>query len=136
LSIYNENSIFVLLKKLVVIFLLTVYALSSSGMTLQFHYCCGKLKSIQLTPVTEKQCGMKHSMFSKPCCSDKQVEFKLKGDQKSEQAKFVFFILAPLEKPEASFNLQPTVSKAIIPEIFAPPPLTNPLYIFYCTYRI
>jgi len=112
------------------------YGLSSSGMTLQFHYCCGKLKSIQLTPVTEKQCGMKHSMFSKPCCNDKQVELKLKGDQKTEQAKFVFSAPVPIEKAEAFFNLQPTVSKAIIPEIFAPPPLANPLYIFHCVYRI
>jgi len=114
-----------------------VYGLSSSGMTIQFHYCCGKLKSIQLASVTEKQCGMKHSMFNKPCCSDKHVEFKLKGDQKPEQAKFVFFTPVDIEKEEVFLNCQPlVVSRNIVPEIFAPPPPANPLYIFNCVYRI
>jgi len=126
----------VALKKIVIIFLLMVYGLSSSGMTLQFHYCCGKLKSIQLSAVTEKQCGMKHSMFNKPCCNDKQVEFKLKGDQKSEQAKFVFFVPPCPEKPEVFLIFQPVSSASLIPEIFTPPPLTNPLYILHCVYRI
>jgi hypothetical protein len=127
----------VLLKKLAVILLLMVYGLSSSGMTIQFHYCCGKLKSIQLSPVSEKQCGMKYMPVSKKkCCDDKQVELKLKGDQKTEQAKFVLFAPDVLQREEFVFNSQPVVARALTPEIFAPPPLVNPLYIFYCVYRI
>jgi hypothetical protein len=126
----------VALKKLVVILLLVVYGVSSSGMTIQFHYCCGKLKSVQLSTVTEKQCGMKHSMFSKPCCSDKQVELKLKGDQKTEQAKFGFFAPVQMNKPELSLNVRSVVSQTIVPEIYAPPPLTHSLYTFHCVYRI
>ena len=128
-----------LLKKLAVILLLMVYGLSSSGMTIQFHYCCGKLKSIKLSPAGEKQCGMKHSMskmLNKPCCNDKQVELKLKGDQRTEQAKFVFFTPDLPQKSEFIFTSEPLVAKTIIPEIFAPPPLTDPLYIFHCVYRI
>jgi hypothetical protein len=113
-----------------------VYGLSSSGMTIQFHYCCGKLKDIKLSSVPEKQCGMKHSFSKKPCCDDKQVELKLKSDQKSEQAKFVFFAPALPKQETGIFNLQPAVSKTVIPEIFAPPPLQNPLYILHCVYRI
>jgi hypothetical protein len=126
----------VALKKLVVILLLMIYGVSSSGMTIQFHYCCGKLKSVQLSTVTKKQCGMKHSKLSKPCCSDKQVELKLKGDQKTEQAKFVFFVPAQMNKPQAFLNIRPVVSQSGIPEIYAPPPLTNSLYTFHCVYRI
>jgi len=126
----------VALKKLVVILLLMVYGVSSSGMTIQFHYCCGKLKSVQLSTVTEKQCGMKHSMFSKPCCSDKQVQLKLNGDQKVEQAKFVFFVPVQMNKPEFFLNVRPIVSKSIVPEIYAPPPLTHSLNTFHCVYRI
>lgn len=125
-----------LLKKIVVILLLMVYGLSSSGMTIQFHYCCGKLKSIQLSPVNEKQCGMKHALSTKPCCSDKHVEFKLKGDQKPEQAKVVFYAPVQLEKTEFFLNLPHEPSLVIIPEVFAPPPLANPLYIFHCVYKI
>lgn len=127
-----------MLKKLAVIVLLMVYGLSSSGMTIQFHYCCGKLKSIQLSPVSEKKCGMKHSMkmLSKPCCNDKQVELKLKGDQKTGQAKFVFCTPDAPQREEFVFYSQPLVSKTIIPEIFAPPPLSSPLYMLHCVYRI
>lgn len=127
-----------LLKKLLVILLLMVYGLSSSGMTIQFHYCCGKLKSIQLSPVSEKKCGMKHSMkmLNKPCCNDKQVELKLKGEQRTEQAKFVFFTPDLPKKNEFILTTEPVVAKNIVPEIFAPPPLADPLYIFHCVYRI
>jgi len=129
-------SIFVLLKKLVVILLIMVYGLSSSGMTIQFHYCCGKLKSIGLTSVSEQQCGMKHSMQNKRCCDDKQVELKLKGEQKTEQAKIVFFTPDLPKRVEYSFEPQFVSSTAIVPEIFAPPPLGNPLYILHSVYRI
>jgi hypothetical protein len=129
-------SIFVLLKKLVVILLLMVYGLSSSGMTLQFHYCCGKLKSIGLTSLSEKQCGMKHSMQKKRCCDDKQVELKLKGEQKTEQAKIVFSTPDLPKRVEYSFEQNFVSSTAIVPGIFAPPPPGNPLYILHSVYRI
>jgi hypothetical protein len=127
----------VLLKKLVSIILLLVYGLSSSGMTIQFHYCCGKLKNISLSAVATKQCGMKHASVGKPCCNDKQVELKLNADQKTEQvAKFVFS--APVvEKQESGiFVFAPVITKPVVPEIFAPPPLQNSLYILHCVYRI
>ena len=125
------------MKKIVSILLLLVYGLSSSGMTVQFHYCCGKLKNIKLSSVTEKQCGMKHSFGKKPCCDDRQIELKLKSDQKAEQtSKFVFSALELLKQDPEIFVLQPMASKTLIPEIFAPPPLHKSLYIFHCSYRI
>lgn len=125
------------MKKLASLILLLVYGLSSTGMTIQFHYCCGKLKDISFSPVAVKQCGMKHMSVGKPCCNDKRVELKLKADQKTEQvAKFMFSVPVP-EKPESGdFVLTPFVSSTVVPEIFAPPPLTNSLYILHCVYRI
>jgi hypothetical protein len=125
------------LKKIVAIALLLVYGLSSSGMTISFHYCCGKLKDIKLFPATEKQCGMKHGFSKKPCCNDKQIELKLKADQKTEQsAKFIFSTPALSKEQADVFISHPAVFKTIVPEIFAPPPLQNPLYILHCIYRI
>jgi hypothetical protein len=124
-------------KKLVAIVLLLVYGLSSSGMTIQFHYCCGKLKNIKLSPVTVKPCGMKHAFSKKPCCDDRQVELKLKADQKAEQAtKFVFSVPTVSKQEAGVFILHPMVRKTILPEIFAPPPLKAPLYILHSVYRI
>ena len=128
---------FVPLKKIVAIALLLVYGLSSSGMTISFHYCCGKLKDIKLSPVTEKPCGMKHGFSKKPCCDDKQIELKLKADQKTEQAAKFIFPAPALTKQEADiFIFHPFVYSTRVPEIFAPPPLQNPLYILHCIYRI
>ena len=125
------------LKKLFSIILLLVYGLSSSGMTVQFHYCCGKLKDIKLTPVSEKQCRMNHSFGKKPCCDSKQVELKLKADQKTEQSvKFSFFTPALTKQQSGIVVLEPEIEKTILPEVVAPPPLQNPLYILHCVYRI
>jgi hypothetical protein len=105
-------------------------------MTIQFHYCCGKLKEVKLSPITKKQCGMDHSMSKKQCCDDKQVELKITADQRTEQAaKFIFFT-SDLPKQETGIVFEPTVSKAGVPEIFAPPPKQDPLYILHCVYRI
>jgi len=81
---------------------------------------------------------MKHApMSKKKCCDDKQVELKLKADQNTQQAAKFVFSSPCLQKQEAgAFEIKPVVSKTIIPEIFAPPPSQNPLYIFHCIYRI
>jgi hypothetical protein len=126
------------LKKIVAILFLLVYGLSSTGATIQFHYCCGKLKTIKLTQVAQKECGMKHSAPGKrKCCDDKQIELKIKADQKAEQAVKFTSWSPSIAKQELPIVVEkPVVSKAIVQEVFAPPPLGNTLYIFYCVYRI
>src|SRR4051812_8247477 len=77
------------MKKFFAVILFLVYGLSSSGMTLHLHYCCGKLKNVQLTPVEKKHCGTaKQHSVSKPCCNEKEISLKLKGDYDS--AKILF----------------------------------------------
>jgi hypothetical protein len=126
------------LKKIVAILFLLVYGLSSTGATIQFHYCCGKLKTIKLTQVAQKDCGMKHSApAKKKCCDDKQIELKIKADQKAEQAVTFASWTPSILQQELPIDLeQQVVSKAIVPEVFAPPPLGEPLYILHCVYRI
>ena len=124
------------LKKLASIILLLVYGLSSSGMTIQFHYCCGKLKNVQLSPISEKQCGMKHSS-SKKCCDDKKVELKLKSDQRTEAtAKFNFSVPVLLKTESENFNSTLFVGKTVSPEVFAPPPQSTSLCVLNCVFRI
>jgi hypothetical protein len=106
-------------------------------MTIQFHYCCGKLKDVTLESASKKKCAMDHTMSKKKCCDDKQVELKIKSDQRTEQAtKFIFFT-PELPKQEARvFASELTVSKTVVPEIFAPPPKQKSLFILHCVYRI
>lgn len=47
-----------------------MYGVSSSGATLYFHYCCGKLVNIELSSVNA-HCGKDHKMGTKACCETK-----------------------------------------------------------------
>ena len=125
------------MKKLSLILLLVVYGLSSSGMTVNFHYCCGKLKKVEFSSA-QVECGMKvkHNS-SKKCCDNKQLDLKVKDDQKiTESAKSVFKTIAvPISFSVLSIAHSVT-SNYLIPSICAPPPLSKQLYIFHCVYRI
>lgn len=125
------------MKKLFAIMLLLVYGLSSSGMTLHFHYCCGKLKKVDLTPVKEDQCGTQHKMGSKPCCDDKQVSLKLKAEQNHAKALNYSFSITGIKPIQPEYRVStPIQTKNLIPEVFAPPPLQKDFNHLYCIYRI
>jgi hypothetical protein len=116
-----------------------VYGTSSFGMTLHFHYCCGKLKKIDLTPPEYKKCGSAkhHDMGGKPCCDSKQVSIKIKSDQnpsKGLQASFISVAVKPVQ-PDF-FVSNPVENKKLLPEVFAPPPLEKDFNHLFCIYRI
>ena len=132
------------MKKLLVILLLMVYGLSSTGMTVNFHYCCGKLKKVEFSSAqVECRMKMKHSS-GKKCCDNQQVEFKVKADQKiTESGKTIisgkaFITDVATSSSYSSFAFANSIhSKTLIPSVFAPPPLANyPLYVLNCIYRI
>ena len=126
------------MKKLLALVLLMGYGLSSIGMTVHLHYCCGKLDKIQFSAPSKKHCGNKHEHISgKSCCDDKEISIKLKSDYNSEKQ-----LIAPLHIAanktahlELSASL-PLLSKKLLPEIFAPPPLQKDIPALYCIYRI
>ena len=125
-------------KKILVILLLLVYGGSSFGMTLHFHYCCGKLKKVDLTPPEHQSCGgARHKeMGGKPCCDSKQVSIKIQSDQnpsKVVQASFSALAIKPL-LPEYCVS-SPVEQKKLLPEVFAPPPEKDFNQLF-CVYRI
>ncbi|MER3470932.1 MAG: hypothetical protein C4330_06235 [Chitinophagaceae bacterium] len=120
--------------------MLMVYGLSSSGTTVQFHYCCGKLKKIEFKPVEQTACkhGM-HKMKNKKCCENKAVELKVKGDQKAEHTSSFKYFKSISEARTVSFVLvhEQYISRQLFPDAFAPPPqLSTPIFIMNCVYRI
>jgi hypothetical protein len=70
------------MKKLSIILIMLVYGLSSSGMSVNLHFCCGELDDISFSNQKEKSCRKDDDAFSKKrCCDNKHLEFKLKADQ-------------------------------------------------------
>src|SRR5688500_13705715 len=95
-------------------------------MTVNFHYCCGKLKKVQFSSA-QIECGMKMNHgSSKKCCDSKQLELKVKADQKvPEGAKQVLQVNdLPLNFSQFAFAA-PVDKKFLIPSVFAPPPLAG-----------
>ncbi|MCU7548765.1 hypothetical protein OCK74_06530 [Chitinophagaceae bacterium LB-8] len=77
------------MKKLFIILLMLVYGLSSTGTSINLHFCCGKLDGISFSTPNEKSCAKDQvSLSKKRCCDDKHLEFKLKADQEPS-AKWV-----------------------------------------------
>ncbi|RYY44270.1 MAG: hypothetical protein EOO06_18410 [Chitinophagaceae bacterium] len=127
------------MKKLLAIMILLVYGLSSTGMTVHFQYCCGKLEKINLVPPAIKHCaGDKGSKIeNKRCCDDKEVSLKISSEQSA--AKILYPDSFPIAIKTVLPNLflsSPFETKKLLPEVFAPPPLNKQLTHLYCTYRI
>lgn len=128
------------MKKFAVILLLLLYGSSSIGMTLHFHYCCGKLKRIDLSAAPAVACSMDKKVpaaSSTPCCDHKQLTFQIKSDQNLGGVVYM-----PEQQPVLTLHqiitltAQPLAGKHLVPEVFAPPPLQPSLLHLYCTYRI
>jgi hypothetical protein len=124
------------MKKILVILLLLVYGGSTSGMTLYFHYCCGQLKNIDLTPVEHKGCGQHSQMDKQSCCQSQSLELKVKSEHKSEPS------FSPLYKcsilPAEEVFVTPSIANFhTVPKAGLPPPLlVSSLFILHCVFRI
>lgn len=126
------------MKKLVALVMILLYGLSSTGATLQMHYCCGKLKSVELGTRPVKDCGSKQKMGSRPCCETKQVSAKSK-DQQQDVYTVTFGQQAPADFQHYFASVTPAVPQMATntqPADHSPPPLPNSLFILYCVFRI
>lgn len=126
------------MKKLVAIFMILLFGVSSSGATIQLHYCCGKLKTISFGSIHEKDCGMQGEMGSKPCCETKSISAK---EQASEHE--VFTINPGIQSPvEPGWCTDVTNLPVYVPQTatvpFAPPspPLAQDICVLHCVFRI
>ena len=126
------------MKKLFAIFLIMLFAVSSSGATLQLHYCCGKLKTISFGSIHEKECGMDGMMGSKPCCETKSISA---NEQSANQEIYTINlgVNAPVEpmifNSPASLQTFPA-EKEPLPVAQASPPLSKDICILHCVFRI
>jgi len=130
------------MKKAAIILLICIYSLSSFGIGIRQFYCCGQLKSTDITFVQKESkgnCGKGEAMNS-GCCQTKFTTLKVKDshivadDINSPVKHFAdLHLFIPSFEPLAFVNQQMDIANPS----HAPPPKQNiPIYILCCTYRI
>ena len=132
------------MKKLVIAILSFLYISTSSGATLQMHYCMDKLVDWSIGHSDKKNtcnnCGMeKDGKGKNGCCKDEHKQLKIEKDQKTAAAFELTLSLAtaiPVSHPVYNF-----VGIASVTEQFplsnAPTPSPHlAAYIRNCTFRI
>ncbi|HTH31027.1 MAG TPA: hypothetical protein VL946_06730 [Lacibacter sp.] len=132
------------MKKLVVAILSFLYISTSSGATLQMHYCMDKLVDWSIGHTDDKNtcnnCGMeKDGQGKNGCCKDEQKQLKIEKDQKIAQSFQVMQLVATaLPVPFISFAQQLPSSATEENPCSNAPPLTDntSLYIRNCVFLI
>jgi hypothetical protein len=128
------------MKKITAILLLTVYSLTTLGVGIRQFYCCGKLKSTNITLIQEAKEKCSNSNAMKGCCKTTFKSFKLKASHIFSSGTAVDFtkyfteLDIPATAPAINVSINETL--AVTNARHAPPGKNIPLYIFYCTYLI
>jgi hypothetical protein len=120
------------MQKFLVIFFSMLYLTVTSGITMNLHYCGGKLKTVSFFSNNEKGCcGTKKK--SKGCCKDKTKLIKVEENHKASkvtEASNPTVHLVALLSSQLLFNLSNDNSVDIISKYYSPPVLyDNPLYL-------
>lgn len=118
------------MTRLLTICLLSLFTLGSSGLSLQLHFCCGKLKSVEVN--THKECcdGNKVS----DCCIVSPAT--LPGSVKAEAVKVVVqpALIPPVAEVRTAIAYTGADLFYAVPE---PPPLSSvPIYLMNRVFRI
>jgi hypothetical protein len=125
-------------KRILVIAILICYSIASFGVSVNYFYCCGKLKSVSLVDKSaEQNCKGKKK---KSCCKNKTVRIQLKADQK-QNTQTNYEIVAPFAVailPEYGFAISNPVVTYQQPSLYKrPPPNIIPSRnILFCVFRI
>ncbi|MCS2159594.1 hypothetical protein MUU47_00185 [Scandinavium sp. H11S7] len=128
------------MKKISLILLITIYSLSTLGIGVKQFYCCGKLKSTDVSFVqkdTKDNCS-KGSMGG--CCKTKFQSLKVKDSHVGADATATpVKHLTDLHLFTTAFEMPLLASKPLdIANATHAPPLHHgvPIYILNCVYRI
>lgn len=95
-KIYKLRGFCIQMKRLFLFLLVVLYLVVSSGVTLSFHYCMGRLADLEwgITEDVCSSCG--HKKTSSHCCSTEAHFIKLIVDQNAEHSPVMDFTPAIL----------------------------------------
>ena len=130
------------MKKIVTTILLLVYMVTSSGATIQLHYCMDRLVGWSLSATgtsTCVKCGMEKKGH-KGCCHDEDKTIKVDRDQKASDT--FLNVLVPtvaLDKSPLDYRALVWIFNPVLlfPTNNAPPSRKKlPLFIYLSVFRI
>jgi hypothetical protein len=133
---------FTWLKKGCIILLLAIYAFSISGLSMQVHYCWGKVSGISLqynSTQTQTGCKLCHQKARPACCTNELIGI----DTDDTQGIPVFASIPPaaslyLQQGVAACFTAPPLTSSLqvpIPACSAPPTLPVPIYLYNMVFR-
>jgi hypothetical protein len=127
-------------KRIAILFLTLIYAISASGIGINKFYCCGKLKSVHLNLLHEEKHTCSKDKAKKGCCETTYHTLKLKETHIASEhphLEAAHFIAIPTIIPGIEINCRLLEKKGFANTSHAPPPLGYiSLYILHCTYLI
>lgn len=82
------------MRTVTAIFLLLLFLISNSGVTVNLHWCGGKLASIDLFPDGEPRCTCGDGAMKPNCCKDITIQLKA-NDELVTTTQFTFQISLP-----------------------------------------
>ncbi|MBS1645128.1 MAG: hypothetical protein JST36_08845 [Bacteroidetes bacterium] len=129
------------MKKLLTLAMLFCYLTATSGVTLDYFYCCGELSGVSVALAddhgSDDNCSKKSD-----CCKHQKVFKKISIDQRyAEQAPLMLSAVLHLSTPVQAFsNTAPTFFGKTIDKAFfydRPPPDCFPTrQVSYCVFRV
>ena len=120
------------MKKAAIIFLVFIYALSTTGFAMKAEYCCNRLKSVKLVLAD----GAKDK---EGCCKIKFQSFKVNDSHAAADVMHAPVMpVVFLPPPHFNFELNNAVHETHLAgiNIHAPPLITIPSYLSNCVFRI
>lgn len=127
------------MKKFAIILILICYTTASFGVSLNYFYCCGKLKTISLaTKTKDKNCK---GDLKKGCCKNEKTKVKLNADQKLAESNFLNQINDLVYDDSINFcnyhfSFSTTGNTTKVFYQLPPPHFSYKKNIYYCIYRI
>ena len=128
------------MKKITAILLLSLYSLSTLGVSLKSFYCCGNLKSVTVSITQDEQQKCATDDGTSDCCKTKYQFFKVKDNHVTADiisTPVLHFIYLHLFTPAFQF-INYSSEEDYAANLSNGPPLlhTVPDYIFNCVFRI
>jgi hypothetical protein len=126
------------MKKLLVVILLFVYAVMSTGFVVSLHYCMDQLNSAQLGETTSDKCDRCGMHKEGHCCWDDVKIVKIQTSHLTPNITIQIPSLAPALVTQFSYVMVPVfkTGQSNFPIAHSPPINKQDTYLTNCVFRI